>query len=80
MKLIDKQRNEGKRAITDADRRRWQLPEKEWEQWQVPFDTDPDWPKDLSRAVTDYRLAWRAKMDEVNACIAANAVSSALKA
>jgi adenine-specific DNA-methyltransferase len=39
----------------------------------VPFDTDPDWPKGLQDAVTEYRKAWRAKMDEVNACIAANA-------
>jgi adenine-specific DNA-methyltransferase len=39
----------------------------------VPFDTDPDYPKDLMHSVTEYRKAWRAKMDEVNACIAANA-------
>jgi adenine-specific DNA-methyltransferase len=44
-----------------------------WEHWQVPFDTDPDWPGGLSEAVTAYRAAWRAKMDEVNACIAASA-------
>jgi adenine-specific DNA-methyltransferase len=51
------------------------IPEGEigWEPWQVPFDTDPDWPKPLQDAVTAYRAAWRAKMDEVNACIAANA-------
>jgi adenine-specific DNA-methyltransferase len=75
LKLIDKQRAEGKRAIIDADRRRWELPEKDqkWDQWQVPFDTDPDWPKELADAVTAYRNAWRSKMDEVNACIAANA-------
>ena len=39
----------------------------------MPFDTDPDWPKALQDAVTEYRKAWRAKMDEVNACIAASA-------
>ena len=39
----------------------------------MPFDTDPDWPKPLQDALTAYRAAWRAKMDEVNACIAANA-------
>ncbi len=44
-----------------------------WEHWQVPFDADSDWPKELQQAVTEYRKAWRAKMDEVNACIAANA-------
>lgn len=39
----------------------------------MPFDTDPDWPKPLSDLLVAYREAWRAKMDEVNACIAANA-------
>jgi len=45
----------------------------EWQPWQVPFDTDADWPRPLADALTAYRAAWRAKMDEVNACIAANA-------
>ena len=73
-KLLDKERAEGKRAVTDADRRRWELPKRDaWEHWSVPFDTDPDWPKACASAVTEYRKAWRAKMDEVNACIAANA-------
>ena len=75
LKLLDKQRAEGKRAVTDADRRRWELPDKgqTWQHWTVPFDNDPDWPPALAAAVTAYRQAWRAKMDEVNACIAANA-------
>ena len=74
-KLLRKQKEHGKRSITDGDRRRWILPESGagWEHWQVPFDTDPDWPKALSDTMTAYRAAWRAKMDEVNACIAANA-------
>lgn len=87
-KLDEKQKSEGKKSITDADRRRWILPPdnrdlKEkwtvdakfagWYDWEVPFDTDPAWPKPLQDAVTAYRAAWRAKMDEVNACIAANA-------
>ena len=46
---------------------------KLWEHWEVPFGTDPDYPADLKKAVEEYRAAWRAKMDEVNACIAANA-------
>ena len=71
-KLAEKERREGKRSITDADRRRWQLPEEAWQEWQVPFDTDPDWPNALQAALTDHRKAWRAKMDEVNACIAAS--------
>lgn len=74
-KLVVKQRTEGKRAITDADKRRWTLPAKgeAFEHWTMPFDTDPDWPAALSEAVTAYRVAWRAKMDEVNTCIADNA-------
>jgi adenine-specific DNA-methyltransferase len=59
--------------VTDADERRWQLPADRWEEWQVPFDTDPDWPKPLQDALISYRKAWRAKMDEVNAAIAASA-------
>jgi adenine-specific DNA-methyltransferase len=68
-KIVDKERQEGKRSITDADTRRWKLPakSKSWERWEVPFDTDPDWPQALQDAVTEYRKAWRSKMDEVNA-------------
>jgi adenine-specific DNA-methyltransferase len=74
-KLLDKQRNKGRKSITDTDRRRWELPQKgwKWEHWTVPFDTDPDWPQELINAVSAYRRVWRAKMDEVNACITANA-------
>ncbi len=75
MKLALRQKHEGKKAITDADRRRWELPAKgkDWQHWEVSFDTDPDYPSDLKKAVEEYRATWRAKMDEVNACIAANA-------
>lgn len=104
-KLIRKHREQGANAVTDADKRRWLLPDThatlirtlpaskplkgitakqaenyrtaipkgKWQEWEVPFDTDPDWPKPLQDALTAYRAAWRAKMDEVNACIAANA-------
>ena len=73
--LALKQKREGMKAIADADRRRWELPakEKDWQHWEVPFDTDPNYPADLKKAVDEYRAAWRAKMDEVNACIAAHA-------
>ena len=77
-KLAEKQRREGKKAVTDADRRRWELPPSAWKEWEVPFDTDPDWPPELSEALTDYREAWRAKMDEVNECIAAASDSEEL--
>lgn len=69
-KLAEKERRDGKKSITDADRRRWQLPETAWQGWEVPFDTDPDWTEALKAALTDYRKAWRAKMNEVNQCIA----------
>lgn len=123
-KLVTKHQQEGARAVTDADQRRWLLPGTDpqiiqqtkggkglkaitakqaagyreaipgsadvpvgksagsanedvgtpgWREWEVPFDTDPDWPKPLQDALTAYRHAWRAKMDEVNACIEANA-------
>ena len=77
-KLAEKERREGKKAVTDADRRRWQIPKEAWQEWEVPFDTDPDWSSDLKVALTDYREAWRAKMEEVNACIAASADSEEL--
>jgi len=44
-----------------------------WQEWEVPFDTDSDWPPVLSEALLAYRKAWKAKMDEVNACIAQSA-------
>ena len=69
-KLTEKEKREGKKSITDADRRRWRLPDTVWQEWEVPFDTDPDWPEALQEALTEYRNAWRAKMDEVNMCIA----------
>ena len=77
-KLAEKERQEGKRSITDADRRRWQLPEMAWQEWEVPFDTDDDWTEALQDALTDYRDAWRVKMDEVNECIAAASDSEEL--
>ncbi|MEA3339314.1 MAG: site-specific DNA-methyltransferase [Chloroflexota bacterium] len=84
-KLVAKERSEGKRAITEADERRWLLPNPKseienpkWEHWQVPFDADPDWPEALKTALQDYRKAWRAKMDQVNQTIAASAPSETL--
>jgi adenine-specific DNA-methyltransferase len=73
-KLLRKQKTEGRKAVVEADRRRWELPiDGRWDHWQVPFDTDSDWPQNLVEAVKAYRAVWRAKMDEVEACIAANA-------
>ena len=70
-KLAEKERREGKRSITDAGSATLATPKNGvWQEWEVPFDTDPDWSQALQEALTDYRKAWRAKMDEVNACIA----------
>ena len=77
-KLAEKGRREGVKAVTDADRRRWDLPTTAWEEWEVPFDTDPGAPPELSEALTDYRESWREKMDEVNECIAAASDSEEL--
>lgn len=61
---------------TASQRKDWVAsipPESIWREWEVPFDTDADWPQALQDAVKDFRLTWRAKMDEVNAAIAASA-------
>ena len=77
-KLAAKEKREGKRAITDADRRRWILPETAWQEWEVPFDTDVDWPAALRAALTEYRAAFQAKMKEVNACIESSSAGEEL--
>ncbi|WP_291996579.1 site-specific DNA-methyltransferase [Candidatus Accumulibacter sp. ACC012] len=109
-KLIHKHRETGANAVTEADTRRWLLPDTQpalirsfparsplkgltpkqaeayrgaipkggWKEWEAPFDTDPDWPPALQEALIAYRDAWRAKMDEVNSCIAANAETEEL--
>jgi len=77
-KLLAKERDKGKRAVTDADRRRWLLPKEGWQEWEAPYDADPDWPQPLQAALEDYRAVWRAKMDEVNATIAASAPQETL--
>jgi adenine-specific DNA-methyltransferase len=71
-KLLAKQKIEGQRAITEAERRRWILPKSDegFQHWTVPFDTDPDYPPELAAAIVAYRAAWRAKLDDVDAAIA----------
>ncbi len=68
-----KKRKDKEDPITDADERRWKLPESTWEEWEIPFDTDPDYPPALAEAITEYRKSWQGKMKEVNACIDARA-------
>jgi adenine-specific DNA-methyltransferase len=71
-KLLLKLKAEGKRGVTEADRRRWDLPELKvgFRHWTVPFDIDPDYPDNLAKAVMAYRGAWRVKQDEVDKAIA----------
>ncbi len=77
-KLAAKEKREGKRAITEADRRRWILPKTAWQEWEVPFDADEDWPDALRVALTEYRAAFQAKMKEVNACIESSSAGEEL--
>jgi adenine-specific DNA-methyltransferase len=64
LKGVTSKQAEGYRSFT---------PQKVWSEWQVPLDIDEDYPKPLQDLLTAYRTAWRIKMDEVNACIAADA-------
>ena len=105
VKLVEKHRCQGARAVNEADIRRWllpgapvgairpaparkglkaltlaqaekycgRIPGESWQEWEVPFDSDPDWPPALRGALREYLEAWRAKMKEVNGCIEANA-------
>jgi len=72
-KLEAKQRSEGKRSVTEGERRRLLLPSTKWEEWQVPFDADPDWPVSLAAALEKYRAMWFAKMKDVNDSVSRNA-------
>lgn len=72
-KLLFKQKAVGKKNITDADNRRWKLPEISFEHWEIPFDTDEGYPPNLGKAIENYRIIALKKMDEINACIQANA-------
>ena len=65
-------------TLKQAAKYRERVPRDGWKHWQAPFDADPDWPQLLQEALTAYRDAWRAKMDEVNACIAATAETEEL--
>jgi len=74
LKLKAKERAEGKKSLTDADQRRWNLPPEAFAPWTVPFDTDEElYPAPFAEAVRQYRRDWAEKMAAVNACIQANA-------
>jgi adenine-specific DNA-methyltransferase len=61
-----------------AETYRKAIPKGSWKEWEAPFDADPDWPKSLQDVLAVYRSSWRAKMDEVNTCISANAETEEL--
>src|SRR5262249_37137772 len=51
---------------TPSQRRKWisAIPsDNGWKNWEVPFNSDPDWPQPLQDALGEYREAWRAKMN-----------------
>jgi len=79
-KLLEKQRQQGKRAISEAERRRWDMPRPPngFQHWTVPFDFDPDHPPAFADAVVAYRAAWRAKQDDVDEAITNAAQGEAL--
>ena len=78
-KLAEKERREGKSAITEADRRRWLLPKERVARVGSPLRHRPRLAAAAADgAGSDYREAWRGKMDEVNATIAASAAQEEL--
>lgn len=44
-----------------------------WQEWEIPFDSDSEWPPSLTQALTEFRAAWRKKMEDVDACITTSA-------
>ena len=68
------------KALTEnqAANYRQRIAQGGWQEWQVPFDADPEWPQPLQEALVAYRTARREKMEEVESCIAANSESEEL--
>ncbi len=61
---------------TASQRKAWgdSIPKgKHWKEWEVPFDSDEDWSGTLSDAVNEYRVAWKAKNNDVNRAVEQNA-------
>ena len=77
-----------RRWLLPPDHRTWNLKQRAaavvdeghagWYEWEVPYDTDPDWPSPLRRTVEAFRSAWRARQKEVDTCIAANSDAECL--
>lgn len=71
-KFDSKWKTEGKQSITEDDQRRLILP-KSWQHWEVPFNPDPDWPRELQDAVQEYRALWSNRKEEIETTIAEQA-------
>jgi adenine-specific DNA-methyltransferase len=71
-KLENKRKEHNRYAITEADERRWLLPEdgKTWEHWDVPFVADQDYPNELKVALQEYRDVWQSRKQEMESAIA----------
>ena len=74
--LAEKSEAKGKRAITEGDRRRYNLPgsSEGFRHWNVPFDPHESYPAALKDAIEEYQQARRAKAEEINECVARHAV------
>jgi len=81
-KMLKKAEQAGRSAgaLSEADKRRWQLPDSvQFQHWTVPFDVDPEWPTDLQTAVEHYRRLYRGKVEALSVPIAATAKSIDLR-
>jgi adenine-specific DNA-methyltransferase len=77
-KLAKLEREGGKRAVPERVKRSLQLPEKAWQEWEVPFQEDELWTPELKEALRAFRQARREKMDAIDAAIAASTIHEEL--
>lgn len=68
----------GARALSENERRRWVLPRDLWQEWELPFEADADWPVPLQEAIRSYRQLWLAKMSQIAKSVADEAVDEPL--
>ena len=67
--LKQKQNISNKSSMTESDIRKWDLPKHKWDAWQVPYESDPDWPVPLKNALNAFRNTWLKKSGAIEACI-----------
>lgn len=61
---------------TSNQKRAWRdaIPKNSgWREWEVPFDSDSDWPNELAVALDSFRTTWKSKMADINQAIERNA-------